>query len=122
MPFSGQLLGGGDRGSTFRFPAGAGNFYLRLHVQNGSGAHPDSYPMGIRGSFLGVKWSGREAGHSPPSTAEVKDCVELYLHSPNTPSWRGAQLKHRDNFTVYLLWVGGGFKERSIRVRDAVIV
>jgi hypothetical protein len=25
--------------------------------------------------------------------------VELYLHSPNTPSWRGAQLKHRDNFT-----------------------
>jgi hypothetical protein len=25
--------------------------------------------------------------------------VELCLHSPNTPSWRGAQLKHRDNFT-----------------------
>jgi hypothetical protein len=25
--------------------------------------------------------------------------VELHLHSPNTPSWRGAQLKHRDNFT-----------------------
>jgi hypothetical protein len=25
--------------------------------------------------------------------------VELYFHSPNTPSWRGAQLKHRDNFT-----------------------
>jgi len=25
--------------------------------------------------------------------------VELYLHSPNTPSWRGAQLKHRDTFT-----------------------
>jgi hypothetical protein len=23
----------------------------------------------------------------------------LYLHSPNTSSWRGAQLKHRDNFT-----------------------
>jgi hypothetical protein len=20
-------------------------------------------------------------------------CVELYLHSPNTPAWRGAQLK-----------------------------
>jgi len=26
--------------------------------------------------------------------------VELYLHSPNTPSWRGAHLKHRDNFTL----------------------
>jgi hypothetical protein len=28
--------------------------------------------------------------------------MELYLHSPNTPSWLGAQLKHRDNFTFYL--------------------
>jgi hypothetical protein len=36
--------------------------------------------------------SGREADHSPPSSAEGKECVELYLHSPNTPSWRGAQL------------------------------
>jgi hypothetical protein len=25
--------------------------------------------------------------------------VELYLPSLNTPSWLGAQLKHRDNFT-----------------------
>jgi len=24
---------------------------------------------------------------------------------PNTPSWRGAQLKHRDNFTFYLYLV-----------------
>jgi hypothetical protein len=36
--------------------------------------------------------SGREADHSPPSSAEVKERVELYLHSPNTPSWRGAQI------------------------------
>jgi hypothetical protein len=36
--------------------------------------------------------SGREADHSPPSSAEVKEWVELYLHSPNTPSWRGAEL------------------------------
>jgi len=28
---------------------------------------------------------------------------ELYLHSPNTPSWSGAQLKHRDHFTFYVL-------------------
>jgi hypothetical protein len=35
---------------------------------------------------------GREADHSPPSGAEVEECVELYLHSPTTPSWRGAQL------------------------------
>jgi len=36
--------------------------------------------------------SESEADHSPPSIAEVKEWVELYLHSPNTPSWRGAQL------------------------------
>jgi hypothetical protein len=36
--------------------------------------------------------SGREADHSPPSSAEVKEWVELYLHSPTTPSWRGAKL------------------------------
>jgi hypothetical protein len=44
--------------------------------------------------------SGREADHSPPSSAEIKEWVELYLHSPSTPSWRGAQGEHRDNFTL----------------------
>jgi hypothetical protein len=49
---------------------------------------------------LGVKRPGCEADHSHPSSAEVKECVEIYLHSPNMPSWRGARLeKHRDNFT-----------------------
>jgi hypothetical protein len=31
---------------------------------------------------LGIKRPEREADHSPPSSAEVKECVELYLHSP----------------------------------------
>jgi hypothetical protein len=31
---------------------------------------------------LGVKQPGREADHSPPSSAEVREWVELYLHSP----------------------------------------
>jgi hypothetical protein len=35
---------------------------------------------------------GREADHSPPPSAEVKEWVELYLHSPNMPSWRGSRL------------------------------
>jgi hypothetical protein len=30
---------------------------------------------------LDVKQLGREADHSPPSSAEVKECVEVYLHS-----------------------------------------
>jgi len=39
---------------------------------------------------LGVKQSGLEADHSPPSSAKVKECVEIYLHSPDTSSWCGA--------------------------------
>jgi hypothetical protein len=49
-------------------------------------------------SELLTRW--READPSPPSSAEVKECVELYLHSPSTPSWRGSQLKKQSaNFT-----------------------
>jgi hypothetical protein len=44
-----------DWGSRFRFPAGAGNFSFHHRVQNGSGAHPASYPMGTSGSFPRVK-------------------------------------------------------------------
>jgi hypothetical protein len=72
---------------------GAGNFSLHHSVQNGSGAHPASYPVSTRGCFLGVKRPGRDADHSPPSSAEVKEWVELYLHSPSTPAWRGAELR-----------------------------
>jgi hypothetical protein len=36
-----------------RFPAGTGNFSLHHRVQTGSGAHPDFYPTGTGGSFLG---------------------------------------------------------------------
>jgi hypothetical protein len=47
--------------------------------------------------------SGCEADHSPQSSAEVKEWVELYLHSPNTPAWCGAQEEHKDNFTYFYL-------------------
>jgi hypothetical protein len=54
----GLALGYGldDRG--FRVPAGAGNVSLYHRVQNGSGAHPASYSMDIRGSFPGGKAAG----------------------------------------------------------------
>jgi hypothetical protein len=48
---------------------------------------------------VGIKRPRHETDHSPPSSAEAKECVELYVHYPNTPSWRGAQLQHKDNFT-----------------------
>jgi len=46
-----------------RVPTGAGNFSLHHRVQTGSGVHPTSYSVGIRGSFSGVKHIGCEADH-----------------------------------------------------------
>jgi hypothetical protein len=43
-------------------------------VQTGSGAHPASYPMGTGDPFPGGKARpGRDADHSPPSSAGVKN-------------------------------------------------
>ena len=50
-------------------------------VQIDPGAHPAFYTMGT-GSFPGVKRPGRGVDHPPPSSAEVKERVELYLYSP----------------------------------------
>jgi hypothetical protein len=57
----------------------------------GSGAHPASYPVGSRDPSPGVKRPGREADHSPPSSAEVKNAW-CYTSTPNTSSWHGASL------------------------------
>ena len=53
--------------------------------QTGPGAHPASYTMGTV-SFPGVKRLGRGIDHLPPSSAEVKEGVQLYLYSPSGPS------------------------------------
>jgi len=55
-------------------------------VQTGPGANPASYTMDT-GSFPGVKQQGRGVDHQPPSSAEVKERVELYLYSSFGPSW-----------------------------------
>jgi hypothetical protein len=55
-------------------PDGAEDFSSSPCVQTGSGAHPASYPMGTGGPFPGGKARpGRDADHSPPSSAEVKN-------------------------------------------------
>jgi hypothetical protein len=46
------------RGSRVRFLVEAGNFSLHHRVQNGSGVHRSSYPMGTGGSFPGGKAAG----------------------------------------------------------------
>jgi hypothetical protein len=66
-----------------RIPVGA---RFSAPVQTGPGAYPASYTMGTE-SFPGVKRPGRGVDHPPPSSAEVKERVELYLYSPSGPSW-----------------------------------
>jgi hypothetical protein len=41
-----------------------------------------------------VKRPGRESDYSPTSSAEFKECMELYLHS------QIRLVKHRENFTL----------------------
>jgi hypothetical protein len=39
----------------------------------GAGAHPASYPVGIGDFNLEVKRQGSEAGHSHPTSTEIKN-------------------------------------------------
>jgi hypothetical protein len=59
-------------------------------VQTGPGDHPASYTMGT-GSFPGVKRSGHGTDHTPSSSAEVKERVELYFYSTSGPSRQGTE-------------------------------
>jgi hypothetical protein len=56
-----------DRAIEVRSPAEARDFSSNLCVQTGSGAHPASCTMGTGGKAR----AGRDADHSPPSSAEV---------------------------------------------------
>jgi hypothetical protein len=100
-------------GIATRLRAGRSGFYV-FYSRRGLGIFlfttasrtalwPTQPPMQwVRGALSPeVKWSGREADHSLPSSAEVKECVELYLHFPITPSWRGAQLKVEGQLYLY---------------------
>jgi hypothetical protein len=60
---------------------------------------------------LGLKRSGHQADHSPPSSA-VFNYGWNYTFTPppppNTASWRVSQLKHRDNFLPLLVLKASG--------------
>jgi hypothetical protein len=61
-----------NRAIGVRSPAGAKDFFSSLCVHTGSGAHPASCTMGTGGPFPGGKARpGRDADHSPSSSAEV---------------------------------------------------
>jgi hypothetical protein len=55
-------------------------------IQTGPEAHPASYTLGTR-SFPGVKRPGRGVYHSPRSSAEVEERVELHICFPSGPWW-----------------------------------
>jgi hypothetical protein len=55
-------------------------------VPTGPGTYPVSYTR-YWISFPGVKRQGRGVDHPPPSNAEVKETVEIYLYTPSGPSW-----------------------------------
>jgi hypothetical protein len=55
---------------VFDSPQGQKLFFLRHRVHPGSGAHPASYATALS---PGEMRPGREADHSPPPSAEVKN-------------------------------------------------
>jgi hypothetical protein len=91
-----------DRGPRVRFPAEGGNFSLHHRVQNGSEAHPASYPMGTRGSFPGSKTAG---AWSWPLTSIYTRGQRMSGAMPPLPQYAfmaWCLVKYRDNFTFYL--------------------
>jgi hypothetical protein len=88
-------------GFRFRFLAGAGNFSLHTCIQNGSGANHLLIQWVTGTISLGVKRQGREADHSPQSSAEVKN-VWSYTSAPQYTFMAWCLVKHRDKFTFYL--------------------
>ena len=55
-------------------------------VHTGSAAHRASYTKGT-GSFPGVKRPRGGVNNPPPSSAQVKERVQLCFYSPSAPSW-----------------------------------
>jgi len=55
-----------------------------------------------RALSMGIKQPRREADHSPHLLAEIKNEWSYVSPLPNTPSWRGAQLKAQGQLYLYL--------------------
>jgi hypothetical protein len=97
--------------SGVRVPTGTGNFSLHHRVQAGSRAHPASYPMSTSGR--GMTFTTHLRG---------QECVELYLYSPNTLSWSGAQLrkavKQKVAVWIRFIWLGIASRGWLLRIRQ----
>jgi hypothetical protein len=87
-----------DRSSRVRFPAGLGIFLFTTASRTALVPIEPPIQWVPEALSLGVKRSAREADHSPPSNAEVQECVALYL-LPQYVFMAWCLVKHRDNFT-----------------------
>ena len=63
-----------------------GRDFLQPSRQNPGPTQPPICTVGTE-SFQGVARPRRGIDYPPPSSAEVKERVELYLYSPFGPSW-----------------------------------
>ena len=85
-------------------------------VQTGPGTHSALYTRRT-GLFPGVKRPGRGVDHPSPSSAEVKERIELYLCSTSGPSW---PVKVTLTFTFNVAFILKA--ERSSRTRGPVVL
>jgi hypothetical protein len=81
-----------DRNARVRFPAGAGSFPLHHRVQNGSGAHSASYPMG---TWVQSGWGVKLVTHFHL----VPRSNNKWSYTSSPPIRLCAQLKYGDSFT-----------------------
>jgi hypothetical protein len=106
-----------DRAIEVRSSAEAKHVSSSLCVQTGSGTHPDSCPGVPAVLSLGLKRGrGRDADHSPPSSAEVKN------DTPQARSWRvvGQLWLKRIGHKIYE-WIDR-FKGRRMSADDTLVV
>jgi hypothetical protein len=74
------------------------DFFSPHHrIQTGSGADPDSYPMGTGSPYFWDKAAG-ECRWPLPSSAEIKNAWS-YTSTPQYVFMAWCLVKHRDNFT-----------------------
>jgi hypothetical protein len=77
------LLAGRSRGLD-SIHAGIRDFLISIKSRSALGPHSFSYKLGTK-----VKWQGREANHSLPYSAEVKNGGAV-SSLPHISSWHGA--------------------------------
>jgi len=98
-----RVVGSDDRGSILGGRPGI-IFSSAPCVQTGSELTQPPIQWIPQICSVAVKWPGREADHSPPSSAEVKN-VCSYTSTPHYVFMAWCLVKHSENFTFNLQFV-----------------